>query len=382
MALRTFFAGRFAGLASAVPFGKLVHGLRQGGNGFLVCLFLLSSAGCSTFWSFEHMNEGNSAGRPAVPKPVELSRQDTEPDAEVASVDSVAKAPILLEVAQTFFEEEDLRIKVRLTSRTTLNAENVIVSVVGLEEGEVVEQEVQRISTVLGRSEIGSGETVLVDFTLPGEGLTEYQIRGSWGDHAAKALLAERVSRRALPEELEESPDEVHFSEAGPGMPFTDESISEEPAARARLAASIDAPQRVEAEPTQSSGMGSKRVLTLENVELKAEPSDCSEPPCSLLYTIRAELVNHEIDTLGDIGLAVGLYWANAGQLPQIPEHLAPLTDNEEEIPLGRLLLHPAARKKIRIAVDREVPQVPGGEFIPHLRIVRYRPLIPEPLGE
>ncbi|MCB0324305.1 MAG: hypothetical protein KDD69_12065 [Bdellovibrionales bacterium] len=250
------------------------------------------------------------------------------------------RAPVEVKVTQAFFEESDLKVKVHLTALTPLKTEQVLVAVAGLQEGEVVEEHQQRLNEVLGGEYLRQGQTAALLFSLETGSLTEYQVRCSWGDSALSGAAG-----------------------AGSSEPT---SHSEVEHARGRLrppsAENLLQPER----PPLVKG----RSVTLDNVDIVETPEHCDHPPCNVYFVVHADLVSGGVEPIDGLELALGLYWATQGTLPKLPEIGAELTANEELIDLSTLRLGPGETRRIRVKVDRSVPVVPGGSFIPHLRIL------------
>jgi len=64
------------------------------------------------------------------------------------------RTPLSVEVVQAFFDEDELKIKIHLQSKIELNPSEILVGVSGLEEGEVVEEHLQRVSEVLSSDKL------------------------------------------------------------------------------------------------------------------------------------------------------------------------------------------------------------------------------------
>ena len=114
-------------------------------------------------------------------------------------------------------------------------------------------------------------------------------------------------------------------------------------------------------------------VLDIVGSELEEQETSCEKPPCDKRYAIRAEVANLGSQTVANIRLAVGIYFAPAGHVPAQKSHGEPLAEGEELLSLGDLKLPPGERKKIKIAVDRAVPTVPGGSFLPYARVIDFQ---------
>jgi hypothetical protein len=261
------------------------------------------------------------------------------------------EAPLELKVAQAFFDEEDLVVKVHLTAKTAMRADEIVVGVVGLEEGNVVEEKLQFVNEVVSQEILAPQSVTALRFTLTAKNLSEYQIRCSWGDEVQKVKAA-AADLAAIEEQLRNS------SRA---------SLSKNPAqvdTREPPHPPVMMPPRI-VRPAMP-----ERPLSLEQVEIQEDRGDCREEPCESYFTIHATIKNHTNGLIQGVRLAVGIYWAKTGRLPQLPAVDASLRPSEELVTLDTLELDSEQSKRVRIKVDRKIPRVPGGSFIPHVRLL------------
>ncbi len=115
-------------------------------------------------------------------------------------------------------------------------------------------------------------------------------------------------------------------------------------------------------------------MVALNAVDIEEQVLDCPAQPCDLKYIVSAGIENGTPQAVGALKLAIGIYWVTEGLLPEIPAAGAPLSAAEEPIDLGGTVLAPGEKKRIRINVDRAIPVVPGGRFVPHLRLLEFKP--------
>jgi hypothetical protein len=234
------------------------------------------------------------------------------------SVDPPApeEPPVRVVITRSEVLDDNLLVEVQLQAKTEIPSKVLAVSLIGLNDGVKVSQVTRPVSEVWSQPKIESGDRVKLEFQMPASGLEEYQVVCSWGDEAKNLLAASAAPDSALP----------------------------------------------------SSGFP---ALLLTNVVVDAESETCPSPPCALKYSIRAELVNSSaVESKTDISLALGLFWAEKGQAPAFPGDAAPLSLNEEKIKLDGVVLPPGGSQKLNVEVDRDVPVVDGGAFVPHLRIL------------
>jgi len=107
--------------------------------------------------------------------------------------------------------------------------------------------------------------------------------------------------------------------------------------------------------------------LAIQDVKVAAEESECSTPPCGLVYRIEGNLINTGSAVVEKAVLGVGFVW-------QASDHQLDLKrvvpENEEAIVLSGLALQPGDVQPIRLAVDRSVPSFEGGEYTPVVRVI------------
>lgn len=321
---------------------------------------------------------------------------DAHPD--VPPVIATKESPVTVVVHQAFFVGQRLVVKARLTARTELRASEVLVGIQGVKEGQVLTRSFQPLSAVVSGETLGAEKSVLVTLELPAEAITEYQLVCSWGDDA-RQLRAEllRTAPQALvraegagsaegtspvsngsaevpPAGAEASAQAARAALAEPqadrsrpeplGQGFPEQRLSEEGLPEEGL------PGKGKAERSPENPAQPLALADLTEVELEQSETRCPTPPCDLRYTIRARLQNTTDVPIRGATFAVGVVWSTGNTLPKTPSSFEPLTGNESTVNLPDLTLDPRGGKRLKIAVDRSIPQVPGGRFYPYVRIV------------
>jgi hypothetical protein len=256
-------------------------------------------------------------------------------------------------VAQAFFDERELNVKVHLEAKTAIPSAQIVVGLLGLREGVIVEEKLQLLSSVYSKETLEAGQTLALNFSLKSDDLTEYQVRCSWGSDAAR--LAEITQNT---EEIEK-----------PQLNNARASLNTDAAAALKLVDGSNELSAIQPPAIRRPNMP-ERPLSLENVEISEGAGACADPPCDIYFVVKATIANHTDVMLEGVRLAIGLYWTEAGKLPRLPAQSAALSENEELIDLKGLKIGGGDSKAIRVKVDRSVPRVPGGSFIPHLRIL------------
>ena len=121
---------------------------------------------------------------------------------------------------------------------------------------------------------------------------------------------------------------------------------------------------------SEESELLDSRGAVLSGIYLETINSECSQEPCDLYYVFNATLENNTSKNLDTIDLAVGIFWQNENQVAIFPRSEEALTDNEELVSLQSLSIVPFGKKQLKIEIDRAIPIVPGGSFVPNLRIL------------
>jgi len=250
-------------------------------------------------------------------KNASLLSNQTAPFAE----DSKPIAPVQVSVAQAFFDNRTLNVKVHLKTLKRMSSNDILVGITGLRNGVVVEQDFKRVSEVFSSSNIDTDSVVAFRFRLNSPDLSEYQVKCIWGE--------------------------------GKILSFLEQSESLAPLAQ------------------EASFQSNTKMLEIKSVDIESMASECKLAPCDLTYTLHAELENKGQQAVHKASLAVGLYWVNEGQLPSLPNDNTSLGSFEELVELSNLEIASGDSQKIKVTLDRSVPQVPGGSFIPHIRLLK-----------
>jgi len=458
----------------------------------------------------------------------ELSRTQVHFEDGIESV-----TPVEVEVAQAFFNRDKLNVKVVLKTLKEFNSDEVVLGVLGLKQGEIVEQSFKRVKDVIAAKTIDSETKVVARFELQSNDLTEYQVSCTWGEKAKQKWasvnnkfdpfnrqvdnqnrnlasswfnngfnnaannnvnnrLANTVDSRTLASNtlasnavtsnlannsfqnnnfinnpitnntittktftkngietvvnnIPNSLDQSKIAKSAIGQTAVGlEGLTQRGLAQKSLAQGVVSqlntintiPQNslqqntVQAKAIQRGAVDREAVergierriaqnnfqnrnlevqpslrepnlnramlsndprsfhrnpsiqngnqqnnapsslLKLNNLDVIAKEIECGRPPCKLVYTVVGEFYNGTASFVKTANLAVGLYWVNNGQLPNLPKKNSQLNPNEEILSVG-LDLESGNSKEFSIKLDKEVPQIAGGSFIPHVRLVR-----------
>lgn len=252
---------------------------------------------------------------PALPS----SGSDASVTSEAAAAQApavVSNVPLKLEVAQEFVENGELNVKLLVEPLVSLRSSQVLLRIKGLKDGNVIEKKEQVLSESAAKEIVSPGEKYSMRFQLRADGLSEYQIECSWGDDARGAGLAKMADVPPVP---------TH-----PGV-------------------------------------------ELVQVVLESSDTACDKPPCDKMFTLTGNLENGDDVSIGRVQLALGVFWVEKdGAEPPFPAALSELDLNEEKIELNGLEVPAHSTKKVRVNLDRALPQLDTGGFVPHLRLLSF----------
>ncbi len=245
-------------------------------------------------------------------------------DSENIEVQKINHLKVQLD--QAFFVSEKLLIKVRIDINTDFPADKIVVFVLGLKEGNEVESQYKILKNEINSDLVHKGESYQMVFEMNGRTFNEFQIKCNFGSDALTALAAYKLSHPEIEKQLEQH--------------------------------------------TQTY-----QALKLEDVELKKESENCINTNCKTRFSIKAQLKNYSEAKLNNIKLAVGIIWrdSNSKTLENPPLDYQQKLENEEELDLSSILLEPNESKKIKVNVDRDIPQKKNGEYLPYIRILNIR---------
>ena len=267
---------------------------------------------------------------------------------EHGSAESAKEPPLDVEVVDSALMNGELVVKVQLRAKTQIDPNAVALALTTLVNGQVSRQEIIALNELLTEPLPAGGVTAVLLRTKASEA-SEFQVRCSWGDEARSLMLSKRSG-----------------AAAATGVAAKDSRV---PAGAAEsIAQGLDV-RRVGADGVVSELSAG---LSLVDMVVDTQETKCSFAPCDINYIVSAQLVNQSSEKRYQrIALAVGLQWENAGKKIKTPESYKPLSAGEDEAALDSVVLAPGQAKKVRIRIDQPVPVVPGGRFVPYLRVLR-----------
>lgn len=235
------------------------------------------------------------------------------PDTEVDSLQmletEVAVPPLEVSIAHDEVRDGVLYARVHIKTLAEVDPRTVMLRVQGLSDGEKREEVSMMLSDVTGEEILLPESVSAVDFTLASSDLSEYQVYCQWG-------LKPKLDDEALILRNSQISREEVVPEAG---------------------------------------------------------RKCPKRGCGSQFVITTNLVNYSDSNIADIVLAIGIFWESDGAKIVLPGALVKLRSNEETLSLRGLKLSSTESKTVRVRFDRIVPNVPGGRFVPSLRLLSFR---------
>jgi hypothetical protein len=245
--------------------------------------------------------------------------------------EATARPPIEIDLPQAFTRDGELFVRASIRPLVNLKSDDVSVGIVGLSDGLVKREEHRALRSLSGKETVSAGETLLADFTLPSEGLTEYQVVLRWGEDAklARASLSEVVPHESSPTKVENPKSD--------SIPLAPEV----------------------------------KEVTLIGLALRRTPlENCQTPPCDEACMFEGEVVNGTTKIASRLTLALGVTFVPKGSKIDHPKAGDPLRADEQEIPLSGVELQPGGRRKIEVKLSEPIAEIPEGSFVPYLRLL------------
>lgn len=234
--------------------------------------------------------------------------------------------PIELSVAGAEVINGTLHVHVVARAKAAVDARRVVVALKGMNRESVAVEDARLLGREIGSDPLEAGRDYRLELTLPAKGLTDYQVQCSWGDDAA-----------------------AYTGLVGGGSGESHDAKSAD---------------------RRTRGFGG---VEFDSYQVSERPMDgCSGANCESVCSVSALLANHGTASRKGIVLALGVVWVGEGEnVPELPRE-AEAGDNEQMVNLPGVVLEPGASKQLRLTLDRPIPKVPGGAFVPTLRVLGF----------
>lgn len=285
------------------------------------------------------------------------------------NISNLKKAPISVSLNKAYIIEKKILLKIELSVLSDISAKETVVGVNGLKEGNLIEEQYVILSDIVSRNKLVDGERVLIEFVLESGVLSEFQIKAYWGEDG-KRVIKEKIYF----DDINKIESENIFSletKENESINKNDkfETISQEDSHL--LPPEPRRPNLNEALETNKY----KQVLEIIDLEIHENDIVCEKIPCPKKVRLKGKLKNSSKQILTSISLAFGIHWVFNGQLPKLPDELSPIKVGEEKLSFGSKFLEVNEVIEFEIDIDRAIYQIPGGYFMPHVRVLSFEKL-------
>lgn len=233
-------------------------------------------------------------------------------------------SPIRLSLSQGYVADTTLHLRVQLEMLDEVETDSVFVQLKGFNKGVIQEEQTVPLRNFTDKEVSSPGNTIFLPFTLAIKDIDRFTISCSWGDEGYKlaALLDMAEGQSSLPPNTE-------FKEASAPI-----KISE---------------------------------LSVDEIELP-----CKSGLCSVRVNLAGRILRGDLSKeVKAVSLAYKLTWVPDGSLPPIGSTSEELEPDEKMLPFGNDVL-PVEGFEFKVVGDKDLPKIPGGRFMPVVRILKY----------
>lgn len=218
--------------------------------------------------------------------------------------------PFELSIVEDAHDGRSLVIHGRIVAASAWPAEDVVVRVTGVQDGQPKDLAYYPLPALLSNDTtknvagIAAGDPLDFYVSVPSAGISDYQLQLLWGKEAAmwRSTAAQKgVQLRAL------------------------------------------------------------RVLEQQSV--------CDVRPCASRYSVSGEFFNDAATIVQKVQLGIGFVWQPDGQQLDLSKRIP---EDEEPLEISGLNLGPQQTQPFELDLDKAVPGTPGGKYIPVVRVVAF----------
>lgn len=362
-------------------------------------------------WSFLFLGGCSSLGLSGVGQ----SSQTVLTDAETG------EAPVEVKIKSASKDEGLLHIDVDVIPQTAIRTDRLAVALIGLSpEQEVVRKEVALVKDLVAKGVLNQGEEVQVNFIVEAAGISDYEVKCSWGAQALALVEESKKLERANPSLIQSNYRKKNVlkvnepiglaaapKKADGQNSLIQQEIAEEMEAGADLD-EVDEFRELSSSSTERASFGGDALVSnskltnspavepqVENVQKAARvvkpentqagnqvvirnlkkvktQSECAKPPCDYFYSLNAVVQNTGSRAIKNVAFGIGIYWKGDQQKALFPEFGEPLGENEEVLEQSNINLAPGESKNISVELEQAIPVVPGGAFVPNIRVLNH----------
>jgi len=308
---------------------------------------------------------------------------------QVSTLEVTPQAPISISLSQAYVLQKKLILKVELFVKDEVSTADTVIGLLGLSEGAINEEQYIKLSNIIDEKVLQKGSRIVLPFELELTKLTELQLIASWGEEG-KQLIADKLADDifnieqgdlfALKDSLDSTKighvDKVSFDSIEDSESSLGDNIS-----GVKNPIDLMPPEPVKPLlPDQPSKFAVEFIkkkelqdtLVLEDIQIFEDIIPCEVNRCAKKIRMKASLKNYTNKPLHLMKLAFGLFWVSDGKVPILPEDDTERRPGEEELDFGSKVLTPNESLEFQVNIGRPVFDLPGGKFIPHVRILHY----------
>ncbi|MBL7662765.1 hypothetical protein JNK13_08435 [bacterium] len=229
-----------------------------------------------------------------------------------------------------------------ITAKTDWPTNNAVLELSTFVNGERKASKYVYLDQALGKEMLKRNSKDILALSIESMGATDYQMRLLWGAET------KQFAKNNTNEISDQSQAKIETTKPqSSAANTTDQGSAPQTATKEELKEKLDA-------------------LALVELETISNTIACSVPPCDLELVVSGKIYNPTATTIKDPKLALGLAYAPDGR----PTPTAADPSTEEIVELSGVTIDSGQKRVIKLTVDRPVPQIPGGKFVPVLRIV------------
>jgi hypothetical protein len=275
------------------------------------------------------------------------------------------KPPVEVRLSKAYIVERTILLKIQVEVLNDLSASETVIGVIGLREGMIGEEQYMILADVVNRKSVFKGERIQLDFSLESGTLTEFQVKAFWGEDGKK-VIREKVDMRDI---AEIESDDIFSIEPDDQISLAEEREEEGSVFDSDFFAPEPFKPRFDEE---NDTRPYQKVMEVVNIQVHEDEIPCELSSCPMRIMVRGVLRNNAPGRVGKVKLVFGLFWVPDGKLPAIPEDRAPRKPGEEEMSFGDKVFSSGESVDFEVAIGRPVYQIPGGTFMPHIRVLAY----------
>jgi hypothetical protein len=280
----------------------------------------------------------------------------------IDAISSSPESPVLLSLSQAYILDRTIMLKMQIEAKTRVETGSTVVGLIGLKEGAMKEEQYVILSSLVPKDYLFPNERIIVPFSLESGDLTEFQAKLFWGKEG-REVIQNKIF-------LEDSDD----------LGIQDPFIIEDASAVSSISetdGTVDKINLLPPDPVRPSMVYDPRenileYLRIDEMEIYEEDLVCDFSRCPKKIKMKGVLKNITTINVSKVQLAFGLFWVPDGKLPLLPDEGAKKKASEEALSFGDKILEPNEGVEFEVQIGRPVYTIPGGDFMPHVRVLDY----------